>query len=343
MADPTLIEQIDRTVHTTDSGIEIVRRFYIEPYESHPEFLTILRGSVSKPGDQWIRTPPSHDPYIPNCYCNEARVDFAHEDAMASSPSIQDVGGVRASLEDHQEKPAEGTAGAIVTAHYRPLITAWDGEDNLGHSRWDWLDWRIDPGVRQLPWPDGLFVNGPLWDWPTAVPTEAGAPIAVCLHEFSIRRILVPQIPWEMIQMCAGCVNRDVFPTIPPVNQVLPTFPPRTLKFNGVTQQCMVDPNGKRWYELTYHFSWINQWDAWITDAHGNKESGWITWNHVFIHPEALFGLIGEYTGWYEVTRGLPFSIGPVTVPIFGLPFLQLRGGRLYNEADFMPLFQLNQ
>jgi len=340
-------KQINRTVHTSDSGIEIVRTFYLDPYEDHPAVLKELQGSVTSEGEgkakTWTRHPPAQDPWIKTCYCNEARVMFPESDVFATATKLADQDAL-----DTKETFPPGVAGCHIEAHYRPLISAFDAEhegaDESKTEIWDWLDPTITPGVRQIPWPDGLFVGTQVPFFgrvPDSVPQEVGTPIEVPVSNVSIRRILVGQPPWDAMKLAANALNKDVWPTPnSPMSEGLPRFEPKTLRFGKVIVQNMIDSKGTRWYELTYNFDWIHHYSDDVFDTDGNGAPGWVTWNHVFMRP---WWVAQTGVGWYEVFRGIalrPFNVRmPVDIP--GLDG-QLFGGSLHNAVDFDTLFKLD-
>jgi len=341
MADPTKIQSLDRTVHVSNSGIDIERMFSFEPYSAHPAVLKALMGSVTRegPGHPWVRTPPARDPWILNCYCNDAVVTFADKRVMASSPDIEKgKDTLLKKLEDTKEKPADGTAGAIVRAHYRPLITAWDNPFEP-EKQWDWLDPTFTPGVRQMPWPEGLYIdfNG----LPAAVPDTVGFPFAVPVDDISVRRILVPEIPWVAINGAKGCVNSKTWPKAGSgAAGLFHPCPPRTLRFEGVKVINQVDSEGERWYELEIRFTKITEYAENIHSASGDDNPGWVTWNEIFTRP-SIWGFKGK-TSWFEVYKGeaVPAWNAPVSIDY---PFIAKFAGRMYSTCDFDVLFDLNQ
>ena len=344
MAIPTLMQPLDRTVHASNDGIDIERKFYFEPYSSHPDVLAVFLGSVQGQAGEWTRNPPVHDPWIENCYCDEARVTFADAEVMTSTPSIMADGRdtIKKWVEDIKEQPALGTAGAILTAHYRPLITAWeydeaDEADDPQKPEFDWMDYESMPGIRQMPWPEGLYVNHK--GASSHVPHTVGFPFTVPIATITIRRILVPEIPWDKIDAVAGCVNKEVWP--PENSEVakrLPSCPPRTCKFENAKVTNQIDTGGSRWYELTYTFTRINQYDRHLIAINGDDNPGPVTWNHIFARP-SLWGWKGA-TAWYEVFKG---EAQPIWAGPFGIdrPGVAVSQGRLHNECDFMPLFTI--
>ena len=342
------IHQIGRTHDASNSGIEIIRTFNVDEYKFFQSVQRELQGRVFKDGDEWKRVPPLRDPYVRNCYCNRVRIDFADPDATCSMPGL-DTGGatnIKDQLEKQEETLQSGAAGAIIKAHYRPLITAWvpdvtgdeDPDADEPTDVWDWMDPLFVPGFRQVPWPGGLYikVKRPLGTVIETVPSDVSQPIGVSVTDFSIKRILVGEVPWDTIQASANAVNAKLWPAegTPPAN-FLPQFKPRTLKFVGAESVPMVDAEGAQWFEITYQFKWLHTWTDRLFDKDGTQSTGWITWNHILHKPMLLT------TGWRDVFLGSQFSIIAANLPIV-IPGLFPFAGRLHNEVDFTPLFELN-
>ncbi len=334
----TVIQITDRKHHGSNSGIEIIRTFSVEPYEDYIDVMKELQGFVR----DGKRFPPTRDPYVPVCYCTEARAEQWDDAQLTTSEDLTNKGQntIRQMLEDVKEKPREGTAGAKVTAIYRPLITAWDSDDGPS-SRWDWLDVRVVPGVREIPWPLGLSLKahaiGP--DVRT-VPNNVASPLRISVDDIFVRRILVPSIPRDKLTQAEGCVNTNVFPNVntPPGEEGSP-FPkcePRTLLFVGTKVLNMMDAEGNRWYEIELHFQRIVAWSTIVADFDGDLGENWVTWNHVLTRP------FGAPLAWYEVFLNAQRTTQGAAGVVFDLiPGLQLRDGRLHREADFSPLFEL--
>jgi len=348
MPDPVHIGLIGRTCHTSNSGIEILRKFHIQPYESHPDFIKTLQGYID--GNRKRQTP-CRDPYIPVCYCTECEINFSHADATSSTQSIDGIDGtLKEKLEGgkvdapkQKETTEGGTAGAIVTAHYRPLITAWKSKDENkpDDDVFDWLDPIMIPGTRQIPWPSGLHTNATrpiLWD-KISVPDDIASPLSVGVDDVFVRRILLPRLPRHTIQQCEGCVNFDTFPAANhPAGSDGSPFPrcrPRTLRFIGAESSNMMDTAGNRWFEVKYHFQRVSHWTNRLIDADGKIGEGWVTWNHVFMRP------LGALLGWYPVWQNAQRQPTVMGALVDMLPGLQLTAGRLMNEADFSLLFEL--
>ena len=339
---PTKLTQINRHVHTDNSGIEIIRSFHCIPYRAHPYVQKMLQGSVKQNGE-WKRSDPMADPYIPNCFCTSTRVEFADADAMATATSMgydPGQGNLQEALEDQQEELADGVAGAIIHAHYRPLVTATPA----GHDdQFDWMDVKITPGFREFPWPGGYIVTAEGLFGITATvgvdPAVVGKPVFVPVSDVSIRRILVGDPSRETISACAGCINEAAFPNHAAKDGLGtaagdPLFPAGTLRYLGADIQYMLDTEGSRWYEVKHNFQWVHAWTEYLFDSGGNQSTGWVTWNHMLLWPR-----VGSQAGWYEVSKEAVPPAGFIQSPI---PWLHLSGGKLHLTTDFLPLFKLN-
>lgn len=355
MADSTDLQQMGRTAHLSSSGMDITQTFYTEPFDSWPTVVEVLQGKVEKVGEKWKRTPPARDSVIKTAYCNETLIDFAHPDGMASSDKLELAGGnLIDKIQDTPPEPALGAAGAKIVAHYRPLVTAWqpDGSDsqpndpdNPDDRIWDWMEPKFETGVRMIPWPDGLFVTEKTLGatHSHAIDPALSTPLAVPITDFSIKRMLVGEIPWDQIDAASGALNSSLFPeeNTPPANG-LPKFRPRTLKFEGADIRNMMDSRGRRWFEIVYRFKRIHLLSNRIFDHKGNgPETGWVTWNHIFMHP-STFGWQGP-TGWYEVWRGQQVDLGLGVIQPFQTEIGQKSAGLLFDDTSFEPLFKLNQ
>lgn len=355
------IEQHGRTHGSTSSGMEIVRKFHVPKWTDFLSVQRALHGRVERKdvggGSKWVRTRPLRDTYIKNAYCNQTEVDFAHPNALQTMPSLatDDATTIKQQLEDNAESLQKGTAGAIVTAHYRPLITAWrpgksdkpDEDADLTEEDlqiiWDWIDPVFTPGVMQMPWPAGLHaaVDHDKWDT-REVPGEAASPLVVPVSDLSIKRLLVGEVPWGPISQLAEIVNKETWPVdkSPAARGLGLSFPPETLKFIDADVTNMLDAEGTRWYEITLNFKWIHQVSNRRRDEDGKPDPGPVTWNHMFLRPG------GFPVGWYRIFRS-----GTKNVNVFGIPFgadflfagEAISDGPLHGTGNFDNLFKLNQ
>jgi hypothetical protein len=342
----TVLSPLNRVVHTSNSGIHIIREFYCEPYWAASQVIRELQGYVDADG---VRHPPAADPWIDNCYCTECVVNFYDPDVITSADpiilnrAVTDGHGaddtLKSALENIPENPMTGTCGAKITAHYRPLITAYGFDSDKLNGKWDLMEPTYTPGVRQVPWPDGLYIAVGSLAGATLtnnVPDNIGTPLAVPVIDFSLRRILVSEIPWKAIHQCANGVNKEDWPgPADAMHGIVPTFPARTLKFLNPDITHMMDTEGNRWYEITLHWQAIDLYAEFLVDMELNVSAGHITWNHIFIQP--WWAGQGP-TGWYEVARGRQRQVGNAPAP-FDVPGLGAVVGRLHHEVNFDVLF----
>jgi len=357
-----------RTTHSHWDGVEIQREFYIEPFASGPAVLEALQGSVwQDEGDKkWYRLLPAYDPYHPHCFCNEARMVHIdpERDSITISPGL-DVGMDRNPLGDiaidnknhfhfiEQTSTTEEKAagGCFIHATYRPLVTGyvvninpfWTADErNAALSpSFDYIDPRFKPMIHTVPWPDGLRAIRGTAAGPRGFSVELnqGQPLRIPVNEFTIKRLLVGQVPWNMLRRTVNGVNGSKWPD--PVGHLamtgkftLPTFPRGTLRFDDFE----VIPHYSRlqshtvWYELVYHFSWLNYKDIHVFNKHGGLEErdanglSDVTWNHLLTVPPVgavgFWGLLGANdAGWFYVVKAdlaniLPWAafsaVGPV-------------------------------
>ncbi len=328
MPRPTLIQSTGRTHHTSGSGIDIIREFSVEPYAAYIGVIKELQGFIDDDGK---RVPPARDPYVPICYCTEAEVGLWHEEQLTTSIDLADGGQNtdRKKLEKHPENPKEGTAGAKITAHYRPLISAV--ADNDSDKRWDWLDPRVVPAQSTVPWPGGLLVRaeGLIDTQLVKIPDDAATPIPITISDVSIRRILVADPDWTGMAGMFNKINKDTFPQAGhEAAGGLPKFERGTLKYVGPTLEYNLDSEGKRWYTIIQHFQWLQVFDPVVLDASANQAPGWVTWNHQLMHPR-----IGSPIGWYPVQKE---GTGIGNVQFLGINYSV---GFIHDYVDFLPLF----
>ena len=174
-----------------------------------------------------------------------------------------------------------------------------------------------------LPNPDGLLVHTVSLQ-PTAafvkIPHETAAPVSLNVIDVTIRRSLVPEIPWKTMAEMSNKVNdKDWSPetsTSPSPGQ---DFPAETLKFagpisikRGLSSMTSDHASKRDWYEIIYLFQWINMTDKdKFVQADGGvliKKEGPITWQYAFLSPKWLplgFGATGQIgrTAWFPVFR----------------------------------------
>lgn len=377
MIDLTGIEKFEtrgKTVHSHYDGREIQRIFHVlgdiipgqKPspcparYQKAPDVVEAMLGSVTQEveGGNWTRHFPAQDPEYPQCYCNEVKVGQIDPRAIASSPTLalrnlaveltpearyakfmQQVNSV-------QDNPA---GGSFLTASYRPLISGYKPEysrHELEGRIFDWIDPHFTPAVRTVPWPDGMEVvvqektslPGKPGTWGAGVPEEVGQPVNVAVLEFTVKRLLLGEVNHSLLDPLLNTVNDSSWPIIP-VRYNIPQFPKGTLRFDSYDVVNHFSPSspGGFWYELVYHFLWMNLKDKPVFGEEGQRSGidGWgdVTWNHVLMRPDAWLRAKGDL-GWYFVAK----IKGPEWSPTEGHTLV----GPIYAFADFDPLFMLN-
>lgn len=232
-------ESRGRTAHSHWDGVEVQRIFHMRPYSQAHQVAAALEGSVyyeaDGGGSRWVRALPARDPYCPECYCNEVRIDHVdpQKDSISFSPSIRwsrfivkksPEAQVAHFLERTRLVGEEPAGGAFLTASYRPLVSAYrpfvsPGDEEEGPSEYelakqfDWIEPRFMPGNLTVPWPEGLNCNSSRTiqqPFIAQVPPETAKPIHLPVHEFTIRRLLVGSIPWQTINWLTNTVNAGV-------------------------------------------------------------------------------------------------------------------------------------
>ncbi len=163
--------------------------------------------------------------------------------------------------------------------------------------------------------------------------------IAIPVIDFTIRRLLVGEPPYEQIELKAGHVNRSTWPA--DKNFRLPQFQPETLKFESadITNRYSARGDKHRWYEITYHFTWLNYWSYPVYKANGVPYEKYhpITWNHVLFRPRTKVPFAAFNSAWYYVRKRK-------TIETLGLEFniFTIDEGPLYGSVHFDDLFKLN-
>lgn len=112
------LECVERTVRASHDGTEIVRLFYVDPYEAYPIVMAALLGGIDRtnpgtpldvngkpsvnaqgviasadpddPNTISVRRKPSQDSYVPECYCTDCWVDQVAREAMSSATTFRD-------------------------------------------------------------------------------------------------------------------------------------------------------------------------------------------------------------------------------------------------------------
>jgi hypothetical protein len=143
-------------------GMDITRKFYIDPYSHHPIVVAALVGGIVDSA----RKKPNADPYYPFCYCVGVEVEAVDEMQSCGDPSTGFVHKDAASVQEDYNKirdalnskevlmganlnglatvradlPADAVSetGGWITARYKPLVSglaryvSGDGDENVG-------------------------------------------------------------------------------------------------------------------------------------------------------------------------------------------------------------------
>ncbi len=363
----TKLESRSRTVHVAWDGLEIQREFHVIPFGSGPAFVEALQGSVFRePDGQWVRRLPAVDPFYSYCYCNEARIDQIDpaKESIGVSPSldlhidenepvIPNVVNYERVMTAVNETKEEAAGGCFVHASYRPLISAYtppsEGALELHRSRmFDWIDPQWLPGFKTVAWPDGMGVI--VRHWITGLPAGVSLPegvadqVTVPISEFSVRRLLIGNVPWDTISGLSNCVNSSDWPVTNAIGadhiRFKELFKKGTLKFDGAEIVEHYSPASLDgfWYEIIYHFQWLHLEEPNVYGTDGRIDPrGIVTWNHVLITPDQgildKLGVLRSDPGWYIVEK---FDLANWAPWLFGST-----AGTLYKSVNFDQLFDL--
>lgn len=358
-------ESRGRRSHIHWDGAEVQREFYCRPFRAAPQACAALVGYVERTGQSYTRRLPAIDPYYNQiCYCNEARwehVDggkgsIAYSQGVAAQtpdfdpipadtynhfmaqvntvPELSAILPANPTEADVQRVQDELAHGAFITASYRPLISAYTGLYGVPDRdrQFDWMNPLIVPGLRTIPWPDGLFIKQhPTGNRP--VPTEVSEPIPIPIKELTIRRLLLGKVPYTYFDLFLGKVNFAAWPTGDYGEEswayTIPQFPAETVKFESyeVIPHWSQLSERNLWYEVVFHFSIISLHDVRVNDADGQQQSGRkpVTWNHALFRPAILRVIpTAAKVEWWYVHRndGITINIGEEGGPLYGkIPF----------------------
>jgi len=306
----TKFEQRSRRELNTNDGIEIVRKFYLEPYDAHPWVVSALLGGISADGKS--RRKPSRDTYYPFCYCTSAEVDVLDDRMFSDSPT---TGYSQGNEGDPLEKVSEAllvkelnfaggtpqsyqphtTKGAWITARYRPLIridgsiyhdgtnyTVSDNPQNANQiDAFDVLDPLLVPIQKFVSVPRGLvFDVAPLLSFDQETQTSQSFGV------FTLRRFMVPSIPTTTIGTMQGKVNQNAmdFGTY--------HFPAETMRFRGCDPKKIAVPNSDGSINVFYDL--LYTWD--INMTFGSRYIGTVSeakWEKAFVGWNCA---LGNYT-----------------------------------------------
>ena len=363
----TLLEAVDKRTRITSTGGEIITTFYVEPASGAPIVVSRLLGSVT--GDSpasYARNLPAADYDYPFYYCVEAHPTPFDRRSVTSSPAmlLRQYGGASitaSDIDDALAKPIifdgpqtvnpDGTrnpqnspnmCGAYVEAVYRPLNSIYNGSTGGANAAraFDYIDPQMYPCSRTIPMGAGLVIAAQGKGTRRTMTLDGTSALKVdTWHEFTIRRVMCPSVPWDTIRQLTSRINGLRAWT--PANMTVPglpgnTFDVGTLRFDSaepilrVVPTC-VDSNGKllgypdtqlptttkmQWWDILYKFSWRTTFDYWHDDngvyVNGGKPAQ-LTWN-VEWNPTASTGLYVSYVpGWYEAYFSISVADNTIT------------------------------
>lgn len=339
---PQLIEMHNRVVHHTPSGGFIEITWYVEPAAAAPPVIQALMGWVdtSVNPSYEARVLPAHDIEYDYYFCDDvqqipfdmAQVSF-RESTQYTLPSLN---GVRTALE-HKSNPVHGvgyeiqrpgnsahTAGAYLVARYRPLFSAYTGDNKK--LAWDYLNVKFEPqertnkinlGLRILSWqPGGLGAFFTKYQDAGLNPELPEAFLRMTIE----RKMISPKFDFQVLQRRIGHVNKTMLRggDLAGTDLSLPQRPPETVWFKSYELDEMRtpavnedgDPDGfNRWYNIRLHFN-VRKLLAGATygrDGIKSPAGGVVTWNQMLVFPgvqnETMARLAGveQGLGWYYV------------------------------------------
>lgn len=291
----TKLECRERRARVTNSGTEITRVFYVEPYDAHVTLISALLGTVNDDGS---RNEPATDGYLDYCYCVEAQLESFDKLAMLGSPTMNvdpngnqifpadklgtaDLNKLK-SAQDNLELPwgtpssaisiaggyGHGSVGAYVTAIYKPLVfclpSDWGAQGTLV-NKWDMVNPVLSPitKVANCGKKINYLVNiyGPLGAKTNDFPlTDADAFVTQPMAVFTIERKMVRVPPLRAIDALRGKVNQNSFQLTD--NLVIYNFPAETLRFDDPIIEKMIVPSNTGaanvWFNITYNFTFFS-------------------------------------------------------------------------------------
>jgi len=240
-----LFEATDRRVRVTNSGMEIVITYYVEPATAAPIIVTALLGSTDTSVTPPTRLLPDVDFEYPFCFCVEAHIAPQDKRTVTSSPSLFPIkagtpptwGDLKAKLKVNpiifsgplqiERDPKEtgfakkGQCGVFIEAVYRPLPTCYTETAHAEAWAWehpefafDYVDPQFYPASRQFaangyPGKANSFCFLSVEGFPTPAPNAGNNALLVTetWQEFTIRRVMCPTVPWTTIRTLQNRIN----------------------------------------------------------------------------------------------------------------------------------------
>lgn len=330
------LEIKERQEHIGNTGMEITRLFYVEPYEAHTELIALLLGSVQFGiKGQSVRTDPMTDSYYDFCYCTDTSLNRQHPDAMCSDPSLgitptSDQDDVTRIIKTHREKAGGATnLGVYINATFKPLVFTDPSDtgsqdvnwDRTRFSKWDMANPQMEPitKIANVGKTAKFLVADYTSDFalPATPPVgslltpyasfDSDAFITQPMSTFTIERRMCASVPLETIARLKGKVNAA------PINFGNGYyFPAECLRFDEATivkrTVPRVDGTLDIWFDITYQFTFNSIWDEYWDEEANTYKQGYVTWNRAIGCPAAgcTFGLSPAVIGGGVVMGGTP-------------------------------------
>jgi hypothetical protein len=318
------LECRERTIRASHDGTEIVRTFYVDPYEAHTVVLSALLGAVEPdPADatKYIRRKPATDSWFTSdFYCTDAWVEQVDQQAMAASPSLgvyppgnyavsdfrkfisnagagdwsckETPGGITVRTRNVNDAQSTSDAGCFIRAVFKPLIhetPTWGSDVGFGANPpdpFDFVDPLLIPLTKTVSTGVGLryFTNSKMYPW---VGSEGF--VTQPMAQFTIRRLMVGNPPLAIINRLKGKINFLGF------DLGRFHFAAGTLRFDEceVVKRAVPYSDGTTdrltvWYDLLYAFTHNAIYDEYYFNEDGATgfRKGFVTWNRILGCPK---------------------------------------------------------
>ena len=369
----TTVEIKERRERVTNNGMEIQRKFYVEPYTAKQELIAALLGTVEAdpghPSDAtyWKRNLPCPDSYYAFCYCTETALDEQHPLAMSGAKSL----GVTSSMTPAQlierlsiAEKAYGAGpdvdlGAYIWATFKPVryavppIAVGDPQawNSSRYSSFDLINPTLTPFAKTAS--VGKNLKFTVTDYTLDLDVlpfgslDSDAFITQSFSEFTVERRMVRNPPRELIAKFKGKVNEEKFSLGGPY-----VFEAQTLRFDDadIQPRVSIDATGAPniWYDIVYHFTYNSIYARYWNGS--GFTTGYVTWNRVLGCPMSGLPLLSSWMPIQLLPGGSDFEYAAFTsyYPVGWKEATFATGGvkRLYqtdhetvSEMDFRHLF----
>jgi hypothetical protein len=262
-----ILEIRDRMARITSTGSEVIVKWYCEPASAAPIVIAQMLGGISgmPSSTSATRVVPAYDYAFPYCYCVSAQEVPLDSRSITSSPPATaivdpDITNTTNSIGQALQSPAifdgplscnlstnekyqqpdtqGGTVGCYIEATYRPLYSAYaynfpgSSKDPTAPASidrqvsFDYIDPQFHPGSKTFDVSTSL--NPLLYAFKTQQLQQGGL-LTETWHEFTIRRVLCPSVPFYTIQLLANRINGTN--AWAPTHMKLPRLPVANLSY----------------------------------------------------------------------------------------------------------------